>query len=161
MSKNNKIIVAAIIIAVILGIAYVFYVKPQTTQAPNIVTNESIQNQPIVTNKPITNASTSATVTYNGTSFSPTNVTIKQGGTVNFINKSVNPMWVASNPHPFHTDYDSTNKQTHCVAGYAGPKPFDECSSGASFSFTFSKIGFWGYHDHLNGNATGTVVVVQ
>jgi hypothetical protein len=38
---------------------------------------------------------------------------------------------------------------------------FDQCSAGTSYAFTFGKIGSWGYHNHLNHGATGTVVVTQ
>ena len=68
-------------------------------------------------------------------------------------------MWVASAPHPSHTGYDGTSRQTHCVAGYSGPKPFDQCAAGTSFSFTFKQTGTWPYHDHNNSGKFGTVVV--
>lgn len=100
----------------------------------------------------------SATVTYDGTTFSPASVTIAKGGTVTFTD-TAGSMWLASNPHPAHTGYDGTSRTTHCAAGYTGPKPLDECASGTSFSFTFGKTGSFGYHDHLNSNAHGTVIV--
>ena len=70
-------------------------------------------------------------------------------------------MWVASNPHPTHTGYDSTSRDTHCAAGYTGPIPFDECAaiSSGSYSFTFTKTGSFGYHNHSDHAMIGTVVV--
>ncbi|HWP61591.1 MAG TPA: hypothetical protein VN495_03235 [Candidatus Paceibacterota bacterium] len=100
-----------------------------------------------------------ATVAYDGNSFTPASVTIAQGGTVNFVDSS-GTMWVASDPHPVHDGYDGTTQQVHCAPGYTGPAPFDQCSAGGSFSFTFTKTGSWGYHDHRNESAGGTVVVV-
>lgn len=102
----------------------------------------------------------SATVTYDGTSFSPQTVTIKQGGTVTFTDTN-GTMWVASDPHPVHTGYDGTSRSEHCAAGYSGAAPFDQCGTGASYSFAFDKVGSWGYHDHVNHAAIGTIVVVQ
>lgn len=101
---------------------------------------------------------TSVTVTYNGSSFSPSTVTIQKGGTVNFVS-TAGAMWVASAPHPSHTGYDGTDRATHCAAGYTGAAPFDQCASGTSFSFTFNKTGSWQYHDHMNTGAHGTVIV--
>ena len=101
-----------------------------------------------------------ATVTYDGNSFSPSTVTIAQGGTVTFTDNA-GQMWVASNPHPTHEGYDGTTRTQHCAAGYTGATPFDECSPGSSFSFTFNKTGTFGYHDHLNHGATGTINVVS
>lgn len=68
-------------------------------------------------------------------------------------------MWVASAMHPAHTGYDDTSKDQHCADGYAGAAPFDQCGSGASYSFTFAKSGTWGYHDHRNASAHGTIIV--
>lgn len=101
---------------------------------------------------------TSVTVTYNGSSFSPSSVTIQKGGTVNFVSASGN-MWVASDVHPSHTDYDGTSRSVHCAAGYSGPAPFDQCAPGSSYAFTFTKSGTYTYHNHMNAGATGTVIV--
>lgn len=87
-------------------------------------------------------------VHYTNNGFSPTPVKIKLGDTVTFINESDGPMWVASNPHPTHTDYPS----------------FDELTSvdaGGVYKFTFDKIGTWGYHNHMNHTQTGTVTVTK
>jgi plastocyanin len=102
-------------------------------------------------------AGKTVTVTYNGTSFSPSTVTIKKGDTVRFVDSGASPMWVASNPHPVHSGYSGTSVSQHCpdTAGAA----FDECEAGTSYSFTFQKTGSWGYHNHANHAATGTVVV--
>ena len=40
MSSNNKIITAVIVVAVVVGIVYVLYAQPQSTQAPNTATNQ-------------------------------------------------------------------------------------------------------------------------
>ncbi len=100
----------------------------------------------------------SASVTYNGSSFSPSTVTIAQGGTVTFTS-TAGAMWVASGPHPIHNSYDGTTMQQHCAPGYIGAAPFDQCSPGTSFTFTFNNVGSWGYHDHLNASVQGTVIV--
>ncbi len=105
-----------------------------------------------------TSVSMTASVTYNGSSFSPSEVTIKKGGTVTFTSTAGN-MWVASAPHPAHTGYDGTSRDQHCAAGYSGAAPFDQCASGTSFTFTFDKTGTWPYHNHLNSKSFGKVVV--
>ena len=100
-----------------------------------------------------------ATVTYSGTSFTPATVTVAKGGTVTFVDASGRGMWVASGMHPTHTTYDGTSESAHCAAGYTGPKPFDQCKNGTTYSFAFDKTGEWGYHDHLHSSAFGKVVV--
>ena len=88
-------------------------------------------------------------VDYTASGFTPTEVTIKKGGTVKFVDKSGNPMDVASAPHPVHTDYTG----------------FDQGKSSASgmneYSFTFDKVGTWGYHNPENPVHRGTVVVTE
>lgn len=100
-----------------------------------------------------------ASVVYDGASFSPASVTIARGGTVTFTDSAGATMWVASDVHPTHMNYDSTSREEHCAPGYAGAKPFDQCGKGASFSFMFDKAGTFEYHDHANSSATGVVIV--
>ena len=55
-------------------------------------------------------------------------------------------LWVASNPHPIHTDYSDFDAKR----GYA---------KGERYSFTFFKQGTWKYHNHLNPGEGGVIVV--
>ena len=103
---------------------------------------------------------TTATVTYNGSGYSPSSVTIKQGGTVTWNNTSSGSMWVASASHPTHTVYDGTSRAEHCAAPSA--TTFDQCKGeSGSYSFTFTKAGKWNYHDHMNSSVFGSVTVVE
>lgn len=100
------------------------------------------------------------TVTYTDNGFAPSAVTVNQGDTVIFENKSSSPFWPASNAHPTHTVYDGTSLQQHCANPTSDT--FDACRGippGGSWPFTFNKTGAWGYHDHLNPGQTGTVTV--
>jgi plastocyanin len=78
--------------------------------------------------------------------FTPSTLTIKVGDTVTFINKDSNPHWPASDPHPTHTNYP----------GFDALRPL---KTGESYSFTFTKQGAWGYHDHLNPSLRGIIIV--
>lgn len=136
----------------------------QGTSVTSMESNETSQmptlSEPSTTEKEINQVSMSENVSYDGSSFSPSSVIIKKGGTVTWTS-SVASMWVASGPHPAHTGYEGTNLATHCAGGYSGPKPFDQCGSGTSYSFTFTKTGTWPYHDHRNSSAFGSVTVVE
>ncbi len=101
----------------------------------------------------------SATVTYSASGFSPATITIAKGGTVTFVDQAGTPMWVASDEHPSHTEFDGTSRTTHCATGYTGTKPFDQCGAGQSYSFMFSKVGTFDYHNHSAAQYTGKVVV--
>lgn len=85
-------------------------------------------------------------VVYDGSSFSPAEITVGQGETVVFVNDSNEGMWPASDPHPQHTDLPEFD------AG-GSIQPNEE------YAFTFEEAGQWGYHDHSNPSVTGTVIV--
>ena len=99
------------------------------------------------------------TITYGASGFSPKNVSINAGDTVTFVDQAGTPMWVASDQHPSHTEFDGTSRTTHCAAGYTGPKPFDQCGTGTSYSFTFTKAGSFDFHNHVAAQFEGVVVV--
>lgn len=86
-----------------------------------------------------------AVITYNGSLFSPSQVTVNKDGTVTIKNDSSETIDIESVPHPIHTDNLQLN--------------LGEIEAGASKSFTLSKTGSWGYHNHLNETQTGTIVV--
>ncbi len=86
------------------------------------------------------------TVSYGNDGFSPRNLSIKKGDTVRFVNNSDEDMWVASNPHPVHTDLSGFD------AGHA-------YTSNQIFIYTFNQQGTWGYHNHVHSSSEGSVIV--
>ena len=91
--------------------------------------------------------------------FEPKTVTINSGDTVTWINEQENPSWPASAVHPTHTVYPGSGIEK---CSTSPDTIFDACSGlkeGESYSFTFTEIGSWGYHDHLRPNWTGKIIV--
>jgi plastocyanin len=87
-------------------------------------------------------------VQYTRGGFVPSLVSVRLGDIIRFKNTSGYLMWVASNPYPSHSDYPD----------------FDERASvgtGATFSFTFNKVGVWGYHNYMKPEHQAVVVVDQ
>ena len=158
----QKLLLAVVAIAVIGG-GYWWFSNQQapTTETPATSAGTNEQTTETLTPPPVETPSApmSATVTYNGDSFSPQEVTIKKGGTVRWINTSGGEMWVASAQHPSHLVYSGTARQEHCPD--ASGTAFDQCTGGSDYSFTFTKVGTWGYHDHLNASLFGKVIVVE
>jgi plastocyanin len=110
--------------------------------------NNSANISPTIMNNQTGSQQAAATVKYTDKGFEPAIVTIKKGETVQWINENSNAqMWVASNPHPTHTDYPGFDQD-------------EGVSAGSSYSFTFRNSGVWGYHNHLNPDVTGRVVVI-
>lgn len=78
--------------------------------------------------------------------FEPTQITVKQGEEIEFINKGKELHWPASNFHPTHELYPEFDPKK-------GIKP------GESWKFRFGKSGMWRFHDHLYPHIHGTITV--
>ncbi len=90
--------------------------------------------------------SADVTITYTDNGFFPFEFEIKKGETVEFLNKSNDMMWVASNGHPAH---------------FILPK-FDQLkavSFGQKYLYTFDEVGEWAYHNHVNPKMGGKIIV--
>lgn len=107
-----------------------------------------------------TAASGQTAVYYTSSGFRPASITVEKGTTVEFINNASSPMWVGSDEHPRHTNYNGDAVNAHCSGGEpVDSDVFDQCSSGERFSFTFNKTGTWGYHNHRNAAHSGKITV--
>lgn len=148
--KSNKAIIwilGAIVAALLIGgIAYAVIssnekTPPTTSTPPNATTKEE-------TTKSNDDASTEhPMITFTDEGFSPSSYSVKKGSSVMVMNNSKMDLEFSSNDHPAHTDETELNMNTL--------KP------GASGTFTVTKAGTWGFHDHLHDEFTGTLVVTQ
>lgn len=102
---------------------------------------------------------TGPTIHFTASGFVPKDVAIQVGQKVTFVNDTSGPMWVASAAHPTHTEFDGTDRATHCSGTYTGPTPFDECQPGSTYTFVFGKAGTFTFHNHMAAQYTGTVMV--
>ena len=167
--KSTTIFLIIVALIIIVGGAYYFMDDSQpipppveiNTPATTTISSTTKQAQKNnATSSPATSTpSTPASVTLNASGFSPSTITISKGTKVTWINAGTGSMWVASDLHPNHTQYDNTQRSEHCAAGYTRPIPFDECKDVKSYNFTFNQTGTWKYHNHLNPTQTGVIVV--
>ncbi len=146
---NKKYLIITLLALAALGASCS---KKATTTTTNTTvstnTNTTSQNSNTTgTFSTNTNAPVAATVIITSAGISSTSTTVAAGTVVTFLNNDTAPHQIASNPHPSHTDLPG----------------FDlTLSAGSSQSFTFTKIGSWGYHDHNNPFATeyqGRIIV--
>jgi plastocyanin len=87
-------------------------------------------------------------VMYTDGGFGPEITTVKRGNVVTFVNESSRSMWVASAMHPTH----------QLLPGFDQLK---SVGTSGTYEYTFTKVGTWKYHNHMNPTDTGTVVVVE
>ncbi len=114
-----------------------------TTTTPIIGGTETVNENGGLTFNP-TGANT---VKYTDAGFVPASIDVAPGTTVTFVNDSSGQMWVASDPHPTHTDLPGFDEHT-------------AVSKGGTYSYTFTQAGSWGYHNHVHASAKGTVNVL-
>ncbi|HEV8601399.1 MAG TPA: cupredoxin domain-containing protein [Patescibacteria group bacterium] len=82
------------------------------------------------------------------TGLTPAVIKVKKGTKLTFINNDTKSHWPASNPHPTHTDLPGFDPQA-------------AIAPGQSWSYTFTAVGVWKFHDHLEPTHGGTVTVIE
>lgn len=163
---KEKYIFSGIVLIAIIAIGAVMYRSAYRTEGP---TGQTFQEQTPVkqegytvpTNAPSVTPPTTQPgvpgktipvsepiVTYTAGGFAPAPLIISVGQTVMFKNTGTATMWVASAPHPTHTDY----------SGFDATRPY---GPGETYSFTFTRVGTWKYHNHLNPQHFGSIVVTE
>ena len=106
-----------------------------------------------------TTAPETVTVEITANGYEPKSVSIKAGGTVTWVNKVDANHWPASNAHPTHTLYPGSSIQK---CNTAPEEVFDACTSlknKDTYSFIFTEVGSWKYHDHVNPGLGGVINV--
>lgn len=86
------------------------------------------------------------TMKMSDSAYAPQSITVKRCTKVTFKNDSTSDRWPASDLHPTHGIYPEFDPQI-------------EVPVGKSWSYVFSKIGNWRYHDHLNPIIRGKITV--
>jgi plastocyanin len=121
---------------------------PNPTETPTPVPAPNPTPTPNPTPNPVTVAPKTIEVSMVDSGFNPASITINKGDTVKFVNNGTKAIWPASSPHPTHTDYSAFD-------------PKKGIAPGSSWSFTFTQVGKWAYHDHLNPTHYGSVTVLE
>lgn len=158
---NTKIMWIAIIAIVLIGGAW-YMLAAQKAAAPTVPESAAIGTETGTAPAAGADTDATATITLTDAGFMPSTVTVNAGDTVRFVNQSSRGMWVGSDEHPTHTEYDGTTTREHCADGANTTGTFDQCSaaaSGASWEYTFEKPGTFGFHNHVGASNTGTVIV--
>jgi len=146
----GKTIAGIIIVLVIIAGGWYFWQKDNTSTPPKAnMPGASNQNASLPTTPPSVQPVETNMVSYTDQGFSPKEITVKVGTTVTWTNNNTGKqMWVASAPHPVHTDYPAFDAKQASIAG-------------GTYSFTFDKVGDWKYHNHMNPTDFGIVHVTQ
>lgn len=147
--NKSVFIVAVIGVFVLIGtVLWLTTYKQGSSRVPTKTTTPTIEPT-----NPSSSANTEAkeevTITYTATGFSPAEVTLKNDGKITWVNKSSQEVKIGANPHPTHTG----NRE---VSG--GDFTLD-LMPGNQKTVGVSKVGIFGYHNHLNAGEGGTIAV--
>ena len=82
-----------------------------------------------------------------GVEFVPRRLVVAAGDRVVFVNDSGTSFWPASNIHPTHEVLPTFD-------------PLRAIPAGGSWGYTFTEVGEWRYHDHLEPDRGGVITVI-
>ena len=137
----KALIIGLIAVVIIGGGGYALLHKTSNKTAPTTSSTSSSTQSPNSANS----QSASDTITFDGSQFSPASLTVKSGTMVTIKNASSQDLQMDSNPHPVHTDDTDLNVGVVAV--------------GHSQTFTVTKTGSFGYHDHLDPSIQGKITI--
>lgn len=138
-SKRNILIsIVLLLVLVILSIGAFFYFLPKGAEKTDQPSKPAELTSPNI-------AVDNARVFITEEGFDKKEVKVKVGGAVTFTNSGSQNHEIASAVHPQHTDYADLN--------LGEIKPFE------SKILIFPQAGTYRYHDHLNPQFTGTIIV--
>lgn len=147
---NKKVVSIAVIVLLVAGIAAWALVGKNDSQTNSSENNETTPlDQQTGTSDAQSEAgqeaSQEAVITFTNDGFSPKSLTVKAGTVVTVKNESSTNVQFSSDDHPSHRLNTEMNLRV------LGP--------GERATFTATTVGTHGYHDHIQDEYTGTLVV--
>lgn len=145
---NNKLVIGIIVGILIIGVGTVYALTNNSDDsaapgAPPTSTGSETTNN---TSDPAGDTEVlTATITFTDDGFTPSTTTVSKGAVVEVVNNSSSDVQFSSDDHPTHTEETELNLKV--------------LTPGESATFTATKTGTWGYHDHLDDKFTGTLIV--
>ncbi len=140
MKKQSRLIFGVVVLVVIIVAGYLIIstgIGQQHKTAQTLINQQQIINS----------HEQRATVTLTGSGFNPATLTVKPGTRIIWLNKSGTNGSVNSDNHPTNLLYPFLN--------------LGQFNNGSSVSVVFKKAGKYTYHNEVNPEQKGTVVVEE
>ena len=135
----SKSVTIGVVVVVVLVGGYLLFNKT------SLYKSSSTNTAKTATANTNTDVKVAAKITYSDSGFSPTLTTVQSGDVVAITNSSSSDLQMQSNPHPAHTDDTDLN------VGFV--------KAGTTKNFTVTKIGTFGFHNHLNPTDNAKIAV--
>lgn len=144
MKKNKRIFILGIVILVLILIAGALLLINNAKS--NFLSNQNSTSQDTdVSPQVLDIINNTQTITVTSDGFNPKTVTVKEGGRVLWTNQSEKDASVNSDPYPNNSYWKFLNLGVF--------------ANGQSMSLTFDKKGTYTYHNQLNPEQNGTIIV--
>lgn len=152
--RSKAPIIVGVIVALLLVVGVVTAVAmnqetiaPASTQQTETGDTQTKPDEPSVTDQTNTEGAPTATITFTGNGFSPSNITVKKWTVVTVINESDTEVQFSSDNHPTHRENPEMNLAV--------------LAPGEKATFSAGTVGTHGFHDHIDDSKTGTLVVTE
>lgn len=137
-----KKVLLVLVVAIVIAGGWLLFKPDKAADTENTSTTPQQTNSTTQTDNDF---GSSQTITYDDNGFSPQMLTTKAGEKVTIKNESNQPLQFSSADHPTHLKNDELN--------------LDTIAAGESQTFTPTTKGTFGFHNHLDDDHTGTIVI--
>lgn len=141
MKKPGLIVAIIVVVIALAGSVYLLTQRDSSNSSTEGVTTDTSSSSSSTQSAP----TAPILIRYSNSGFTPVKVTVKAGTRITVVNNSSNPLSFNSDPHPEHTGNSELN--------------VGEIGNGDEKTFAVTKVGEWGFHNHLNPDDKGTIVV--
>lgn len=166
--KKGVLGIVIVLIAILIVGGFIFYAATSSSDESESNSNAAgsalkvsgEENSPVSAEEQNTGNPKEYTIEIMSSGFSPSNLEIKAGDSVTWMNKDTVEHWPASAMHPTHKVYPGSDIAKCGTAEET--KIFDACKGlalGESWTFVFDEKGSWNYHDHLVSSRSGKIIV--
>ena len=146
--RNKVALVGAVALILLVGFGGWMLAAQKAAAPENRSKSDTTTEQTQTSNSTPTETTTAAlTIVYTDNGFEKSSYTIQKGQTVKVINQSSHSLEFASADHPTHKLNPELN--------------LTPINAGQSTTFSPTKVGTWGIHDHFSANMTTTLVVTE
>lgn len=151
--SSNKVLVVVAVVLVLLGLGGVAYAFSREEAEPKSSTTEQTAEEMGMTDEEHanmdktteSNAQSDAVITFTDDGYDKSTYTFPAGTTITVKNESSMDMQFSSDDHPTHRDHTELNMP---IIG-----------AGESGTFTPPGAGTYGFHDHINDQYEGTLII--
>lgn len=147
---NKKVLISVISVIALIVLGFVAYSMTRPSESSETVESVPSAQSGSADASQLTDSELTAeiaTITYTDQGFSPSNMTVKAGAKIRVVNNASDAFEFSSDNHPTHLGNSELN--------------MDVLNAGEAGTFTVTRTGEYGFHDHLNASNDGILTVTE